>query len=183
MFHACPSAYDIRFMAKESLFKIPFLGWGMSRSGFVPIRRENPRHSAELLQNLAAQRAPYSYINFPEGTRSADGRLQPLKRGAIGLALRLNMPVVPVTIIDACHANPKGARRVRPGEVQVVFHEPLELAGSAGFQPANEGGQDGRAPEGRQDACAPRINSRDAWLERIQETIASALPEDQKPCS
>src|SRR5208283_5071063 len=98
------------------------------------------------------------YINFPEGTRSADGRLQTFKRGAIGLALRLNLPVVPVTIIDACRANPKGSWRVRPGLVQVVFHEPLDLGSGA--------------------ATGSR---RADWLEHLQATIAAVLPEDQKP--
>jgi len=145
-------------MAKESLFKIPFLGWGMSLSGFVPIRRENPRHSAELFQDMARAQAQHSYIVFPEGTRSSDGRLQPLKRGAIGLVLRLNQPVVPVTIIDACRANPKEALCVRAGMVQVVFHEPIAVEASA----------------------APG-QVRDELLEKVYAAIASALPEDQLP--
>ena len=154
LMQACPATQDLRFMAKESLFKIPFFGWGMSRSGFVPIRRQSPRHSAELFQNLAAKDQLYSFVNFPEGTRSPGGRLQPFKKGALGLALRLNLPAVPVSIIDGCRANPNGSLRVRPGLVRVVFHEPLDLASGGG---------------------------RDEWLERIHATIAAALPEDQKP--
>src|SRR5581483_5298261 len=95
---ACFPAYNVRFLAKESLFKIPIMGWAMGRSGFVPIRRESPRHSAELFQAMTkAGKIPFSYIIFPEGTRSADGRLQSFKKGSIGLALRLGLPVVPVS--------------------------------------------------------------------------------------
>ncbi|MFH0939498.1 MAG: lysophospholipid acyltransferase family protein [Planctomycetota bacterium] len=158
LFHACPIIQDVRFMAKESLFKIPFLGWGMSLTGFVPIRRENARHSATLIQDMARATPQFSYIIFPEGTRSSNGRLQPLKRGAIGLVMRLNQPIVPVTIVDACRANPKGTARVRSGTVQVIFHEPITIA-----------------------VGATKENTRDELLETIYNTIASALPEDQKP--
>jgi 1-acyl-sn-glycerol-3-phosphate acyltransferase len=144
-------------MSKESLFKIPFMGWAMSRSGFIPIRRENARHSAEIFQEMIAgkEAIKYTYILFPEGTRSEDGRLQPLKKGSIGLALRLGLPVIPVTLIDACRANPKGTYHVRSGTVHVIFHEPISLEGQSREQ-------------------------RDELLERIHRTIASALPDDQR---
>jgi 1-acyl-sn-glycerol-3-phosphate acyltransferase len=149
--------FNVRFMSKESLFKIPFMGWAMSRSGFIPIRRENARHSAEIFQEMIAGKGAikYTYILFPEGTRSEDGRLQPLKKGSIGLALRLGLPVIPVTLIDACRANPKGTYRVRSGTVHVIFHEPISLEGQSREQ-------------------------RDDLLERIHRTIASALPDDQR---
>ena len=154
---ACFPTFNVRFMAKESLFRIPFMGWAMSRTGYIPIRRENARHSAEIFQEMIAAKEAikYSYILFPEGTRSEDGRMQPLKKGSIGLALRLGLPVIPVTLIDAYRANPKGTYRVRAGTVHVIFHEPISLEGQTREQ-------------------------RDALLERIQTAIASALPEDQR---
>jgi 1-acyl-sn-glycerol-3-phosphate acyltransferase len=157
LFGACQTEHDVRFMAKESLFKIPFLGWGMSRTGFVPIRRENARHSAELFQAITREKPEHSYVIFPEGTRSPDGRLQPLKRGSFGLALRMNVPIVPVTLIDACRANPKGRYLVRPGTVRLVFHEPI--------QPPQASHRDGR----------------DELLEKVNAAILSALPADQRP--
>jgi 1-acyl-sn-glycerol-3-phosphate acyltransferase len=154
---ACFPKLNVRFMSKESLFKIPFMGWAMSRTGFIPIRRENARHSAELFQEMIAgkETIKYSYILFPEGTRSEDGRLQPLKKGSIGLALRLGLPVVPVTLIDACRANPKGRILVRAGTVHVIFHEPISLEGQT-------------------------RENRDELMERIHAKIGSALPEDQR---
>jgi 1-acyl-sn-glycerol-3-phosphate acyltransferase len=159
---ACPYSCQVRFMAKESLFKIPFMGWGMSRSGFVPIRRENPRHSAELFQQLLESPwgMKFSYIIFPEGTRSEDGRLQPLKMGAIGLISRLKWPVVPVTIVDTCRANPKGTYKIRSGNVQIVFHDPIP-------------------PSGTTDEKAGR-KLRNELAAKITADILSALPEDQK---
>ena len=163
LFQACRGHQQIRFMAKESLFKIPFIGWGMSLTGFIPIRRENARHSAEQVQGLKQSKKSfgYSYIVFPEGTRSPDGRLQAFKKGSIGMAQRLGLPLAPVTIVDACRANPKGTYRVRTGTVRVVFHEPIPIAADA---PAIQG----RA-------------ARDALAQNIFDTVASALPEEQKP--
>ena len=192
LLQACLPTHDVRFMAKESLFKIPVFGWGMRLSGFIPIRRHSARHSAEIFQEMlgtpgstgipardttvpaggtgvpaggtgvparVSQQSPgsRSYIIFPEGTRSPDGRLQPFKKGAIGLALRMNLPIVPVTLIDACHANPKGRYLVRPGTVRVIFHEPLSVAADSGRE--------------RRDALAAQLFA----------TICSALPQDQQP--
>jgi 1-acyl-sn-glycerol-3-phosphate acyltransferase len=168
---ACLPTHDVRFMAKESLFRIPVFGWGMRLSGFIPIRRHSARHSAEVFQEMLGtpgstgvparvpEQSPnsHSYIIFPEGTRSPDGRLQPFKKGAIGLALRMNLPIVPVTLIDACHANPKGKYLVRPGTVRVIFHEPLNVAADSGRE------------------------QRDALAAQLFATICSALPQDQQP--
>ena len=153
LFQACGGEFHPRFMAKESLFKIPFFGWGMRGGGFIPIRRESARHSAEMFKAMQREFIRYSYINFPEGTRSEDGRLQPFKRGAIGLALRLKVPIVPVTIIDACRANPKARICLRPGTVHVVFHEPVQPGPGT---------------------------ARDELMARLHATIGSALPEEQK---
>ncbi|MCY3023203.1 MAG: lysophospholipid acyltransferase family protein [Planctomycetota bacterium] len=160
----CMQTHDVRFMAKESLFRIPIFGWGMKATGFVPIRREQARHSAELLKGMAqAQSAGgLSYLSFPEGTRSPDGRLQPLKKGAVGLALRMGLPIVPVTLIDAVRANPKKSLRIRAGTVQVVFHEPV-------------------CPETGADGHGVNRELRDDIAARIYETLLSALPDEQRP--
>ena len=161
LMNACLPAFNVRFLAKESLFKLPFMGWAMSRTGYIPIRRENPRHSAEQFQQISKTPAkiPYSYIIFPEGTRSPEGRLQPFKKGSIGLALRMGLPVVPVSLIDACRANPKGKFAVRSGTVRVVFHAPIEL-------PPTEG---------------PNRENRDALEQQVYAAVLSALPDDQRP--
>ena len=159
---ACLKSHDVRFMAKESLFRIPFLGWGIGGNGFIPIRRENARHAANTFKEIAAKNsADYSYIIFPEGTRSEDGRLKEFKRGAIAMILKLNRPLVPVSIVDACRANPKGRWLVRSGTVRVIFHEPI-APDAALF------GGDERA-------------LRDAMTTKLHEAVASGLPDDQKP--
>jgi 1-acyl-sn-glycerol-3-phosphate acyltransferase len=162
LMQACFPDFNVRFFAKESLFKIPFMGWSLGATGFIPIRRESPRHSAEIFKQMAKRKnaLPYSYIVFPEGTRSPDGRLQPFKKGSFGLAVRLGIPVVPVTLIDACRVNPKGSYKLRKGTVQVVFHEPIPVNST------DDGGS-------RED--------RDALLDKVYAAVLSALPDDQRP--
>ncbi|MGD0091166.1 MAG: lysophospholipid acyltransferase family protein [Planctomycetota bacterium] len=167
---ACLRTHDVRFLAKESLFRIPFFGWGMRLSEFIPIRRERARHSAQIFQEMigahssgdatvpaSAAAGGRSYIIFPEGTRSPDGRLQAFKKGAIGLALRMNLPVVPVTLIDACRANPKNRYLVRPGTVRVFFHDAIPVAADSGRE------------------------QRDQLAAQVYTVIRSALPDDQQP--
>ncbi len=119
-----------RFVAKKSLFRIPVLGWAIAAAGFVPIDRSNLSKAVKSLEQAGARiREGNPVILFPEGTRSKDGRLRPFKKGAFHLALKAQVPIVPVTIqgsFDKLHPN---SLRIRPGLVQVRFGEPLQVAG------------------------------------------------------
>jgi len=68
-------------------------------------------------------------IVFPEGTRSADGILQPFKRGAFALALRSGLPIVPSAILGSGAVMPKGSFRIRSGTICVRFAEPVSVEG------------------------------------------------------
>jgi 1-acyl-sn-glycerol-3-phosphate acyltransferase len=71
----------------------------------------------------------YSYLIFPEGTRSRDGKIQAFRRGGFFLALESGAPIVPVTIRGTFELMPKGQWRARKGRVRVAFHEPVPLGG------------------------------------------------------
>jgi 1-acyl-sn-glycerol-3-phosphate acyltransferase len=115
-----------RFVAKRSLFFIPFFGWSLKVSGFIPIERRSYRRAYESLERAAdAIRAGRSVVLFPEGTRSRSGKLQPFKRGAFHLAVRARVPVVPVAISGTGRALPPGRWKVRPGSVRVSFAPPI----------------------------------------------------------
>ncbi len=72
----------------------------------------------------------YSYLIFPEGTRSLDGRLGPFRRGGFFLALETGAPIVPVTIRGTRELMPKRQPFARRGRVEVVFHDPIPTAGT-----------------------------------------------------
>jgi 1-acyl-sn-glycerol-3-phosphate acyltransferase len=117
--------FQLRIIAKESLGKIPFMGWHLLRAGHVLVDRSNP--GAGVVKRMARLvAAGHSLIVFPEGTRSVDGVIGRFKGGSFVIALQSALPVVPITITGSRHVMTKGELTVRPGEVSLVVHEPIE---------------------------------------------------------
>jgi 1-acyl-sn-glycerol-3-phosphate acyltransferase len=80
---------QFRFVAKRSLFKMPFLGWHLKRSGHIPVDRERPREAMRSLDEAAEKiRAGSSVILFPEGHRSRNGKIGQFKSGSFYLAIQ-----------------------------------------------------------------------------------------------
>jgi 1-acyl-sn-glycerol-3-phosphate acyltransferase len=119
-----------RFVAKRELTYVPFFGWALALSDQIVIDRSNRRRSVLSLRRAAARvREGVNVIIFPEGTRSPDGRLQPLKSGGFHLALEAQAPIIPVTVSGSLHLIPKRSLRVRSGRVRVVYGEPIPTRG------------------------------------------------------
>jgi 1-acyl-sn-glycerol-3-phosphate acyltransferase len=113
-------------LAKKELFRIPLLGRGFRMGAFVPVDRNNREAAKTSLRHAAGVlRSGINLTIFPEGTRSQDGRLLPLKKGPFYLAMDTGVPVVPVTILNTRELWPKGSPWIRSGPVQVIFHPPL----------------------------------------------------------
>ncbi len=130
-----PSA---RFVAKESIFRIPVLGWAMAAAGFVPIDRGNRSRAVRSLQAAAEKvRAGRPVVLFPEGTRSTIGSMLPFKKGPFHLALQAGVPVVPIAISGSGRILPRRSLRVTPGPVLVSFLPPIDVAE---FQPDDHDG-------------------------------------------
>jgi 1-acyl-sn-glycerol-3-phosphate acyltransferase len=120
---------NARFLAKESLFRIPVLGWAMTASGCIPIDRSNRARAMRSLEQAAARvRAGRSVVFFPEGTRSRDGKLAPFKKGGFHLALQAEVPVVPVAISGSYRILRPASLQVRPGPLRVHLMAPLHPA-------------------------------------------------------
>lgn len=119
---------DVRMMAKASLFRIPVFGQVMLLAGFVPIRREDRHAAVEAVEQAAERlRAGLDFVVFPEGTRSRDGKLLPLKKGPFFLAEEGGVAVVPVRVEGAREVMPKGGKVIYPGEVSVEICAPIEI--------------------------------------------------------
>lgn len=118
---------QFRWTAKASLFRIPFLGWAMSRIGYIPIERESPKKAYKsMLQAAEKVKNGISVMIFPEGTRSPDGHLQPFKKGVFLIALKSQAPILPITIKGTNKIMRKGDWRTYPGNVQIIIDQPLE---------------------------------------------------------
>jgi len=119
---------QLRIVAKASLGRFPFLGWHLSRTGHLLVRRENPGASVfRRMAGLVAHGA--SLIVFPEGTRSLDGRLGRFKGGPFLIAIDAGLPLVPVTVAHSRHVMLKGRLMTCPGTVEVIVHEPIPTVG------------------------------------------------------
>jgi 1-acyl-sn-glycerol-3-phosphate acyltransferase len=120
-----------RVILKKSILRIPVVGMGMRHVGFVPVDRKGIEGGKKSIARAAAlmRRRGYSFLIFPEGTRSRDGRLGPFRRGGFFLALETGAPIVPVTIQGTYELMPKKQWFARSGRIRVVFHEPVPVAG------------------------------------------------------
>lgn len=120
----------VLILVKEEFFRIPVLGRAMRQRGFIPVDRKQREKSIRSIDRAAeALRAGRSFLVFPEGTRSADGRLLPFKKGVFIMALKAAVPIVPVSISGSAKIMPKGRAWVKPGTVQITFHDPIATGG------------------------------------------------------
>jgi 1-acyl-sn-glycerol-3-phosphate acyltransferase len=120
----------IRFMAKISLFKIPFFGWALARAGFIPIDRKNRRTAVKSF-DLAADRIRKgnTIVIFPEEGRSRQREMRPFQRGAYLLALKAERTIVPIAIDGTYDIFPATRWSVSAGPVTVRVGTPLPTAG------------------------------------------------------
>jgi 1-acyl-sn-glycerol-3-phosphate acyltransferase len=123
--------FSFKFIAKRSLFLIPFLGWAMKRAGHISLDRENPRKALQAMDEAAKRiQDGTNILVFPEGTRSVDGNLLPFKTGVFSLAMKAHVPIVPVGICGTAALQPEGYQvPVQGGAVSIHLGEPIPVAG------------------------------------------------------
>ena len=122
--------YQFRFFAKQSLFKIPFLGTHLRRAGHLPVDRSSVRASLRSMSaggRLIAERG-ISVLLFPEGGRSPRG-LREFKDGAAYIAIKAGVPVVPIALVGMGPLLPMGSIHIRRGKVVLRAGDPIPTAG------------------------------------------------------
>jgi 1-acyl-sn-glycerol-3-phosphate acyltransferase len=123
------------FLAKKELFRIPVFRQGIELIDVTPIDRRD-REAAVASTRLAAEKLQrgISYVGFPEGTRSVDGRLKEFRKGLFHMALAARVPVVPVVINDTRLVMRKGKNYCLPGDVSLQILPPV---GTDGYSSEN----------------------------------------------
>ena len=118
-----------RVILKKPVLRIPIVGTAMRFVGFVPVDRKGEEGGKKSIARAAAmmRERGYSFLIFPEGTRSRDGKLQRFRRGGFFLALETGAPIVPVVIRGTFELMPKGQLYARRGKVRVEFLEPVPV--------------------------------------------------------
>ncbi len=147
----------IAVLLKQSLFKWPIVGQAFRSAHFIPVNRSAHESAVASVEKATeAMRAGQSFLIYPEGTRSPDGRLQRFKKGAVVMAIRAGVPIVPIACSGAQKIMGKRSMVIRPGEIVVEFLEPI-------------------------DASKYSLEERETLNERIRAALAAGLPPDQRP--
>jgi 1-acyl-sn-glycerol-3-phosphate acyltransferase len=110
----------VSFLARDSLFRVPVIGWILQNTYVMPINRE-AANTSSLREAIRRLKHGFYVGIFPEGTRSDSGEVGELKPGFLALMRRADVPIHPVGIAGAYQALPRGAWFLRPGKVRVVF--------------------------------------------------------------
>lgn len=147
---------DIKWMMKKELRKIPGVGFGSEKVGHIFIDRSNSKKALESINEAKKKLVNgTSVVIFPEGTRSQTGELGPFKRGAFKIAYDLNLPILPITVVNTKNIMPANSINILPGRVKMVIHEPIQLNHFSEKEP-------------------------DRMIEEVRLRISSALPAQKK---
>ena len=146
----------VAILLKRSLFRYPIAGQAFRLAQFIPVDRFD-RDSAIVSIEKATEaiRAGQSFLIYPEGTRSSDGRLQELKKGTAVMAIKAGVPIVPIACSGAHRVMEKRKLYIKPGDILVEFLAPI-------------------------DASQYTFEQRDALTTRLHDELAAGLPRDQR---
>ncbi len=128
VFAALP--FQFRILAKKELWPIAFIGWYLDRSGQIPVDTRNPHATLSSLgAAVKALRAGMPLFVLPEGGRTPDGELQTFLSGAAYLAIRAQVPLVPIALAGVYDLLPIHTRHLYPGELTLTAGEPIDTTG------------------------------------------------------
>ena len=128
IFAALP--FPFRILARSDLWRLPFIGWHLNRSGQIAVAVDNPRASiASLTTGVRALKAGMPLFVFPEGGRSRDGQLQPFMSGPAYMAIRAAVPVIPMALVGTYELLPIHTRHFSSRPLELRIGAPIPTAG------------------------------------------------------
>jgi 1-acyl-sn-glycerol-3-phosphate acyltransferase len=144
-------------MVKKEFFRVPIIGRGMVARGFIRVDRRNREQALQAVEKgVEALKAGKSFVVYPEGTRSPDGRLQSFKKGVFVMALKAGAPIIPISVSGSNKIMPKGKFVMRPGVVRITIHKAVATEGYT-------------------------IEDREIIIERVRQAILAGLEKDEWP--
>jgi 1-acyl-sn-glycerol-3-phosphate acyltransferase len=139
------------------LFEYPIVGQAFHLARFIPVDRYNRDSAITSLEKATESlKSGQSFLIYPEGTRSPDGRLQEFKKGTVVMAIKAGVPLVPVACSNAHRIMKKRSMKIYPGGILVEFLAPI-------------------------DSTQYTLEQRDALNDRLHDGLAVGLPPDQRP--
>ncbi len=147
----------IAILLKRSLFDWPIVGQAFHIAHFIPVDRRKRDSAIESVDKaIDALRNGQSFLVYPEGTRSPDGRLQPFKKGTAVMAIKSGVPIVPVACSNAHRIMEKRKLNIHPGTILVEFLDPI-------------------------DSSKYTLEQRETLTQELHDRLAAGLPPDQRP--
>jgi len=147
----------IAILLKKSLFEYPIVGQAFHLAHFIPVDRFHRDSAITSLEKATESlRNGQSFLIYPEGTRSPDGRLQEFKKGTSVMAIKAGVPIVPVACSNAHRIMEKRKLNITPGDILVEFLDPI-------------------------NSKEYTLEQRDALNDRLHDELAAGLPPDQRP--
>jgi 1-acyl-sn-glycerol-3-phosphate acyltransferase len=122
--------FQFRILAKAPLWKIPFIGWYLERSGQVPIDQSSSRAGVVSLgRGAKTLEAGMPMVIFPEGGRAFNGKLQSMVAGAAWMAIKAQVPLVPLTLVGTYELLPIHVYALKPRPLKLIVGEPISTVG------------------------------------------------------
>jgi 1-acyl-sn-glycerol-3-phosphate acyltransferase len=122
--------FQFRILAKQALWKIPFIGWYLNRSGQVPVDSNSTRSAiASLNRGVTALKAGMPLVLFPEGGRTETGQLQAFMSGCAFMAIKAQVPLVPIALVGTYELLPIHTYHLTPRPLLAVIGEPIATEG------------------------------------------------------
>jgi 1-acyl-sn-glycerol-3-phosphate acyltransferase len=122
--------WEMKWLSKEAIFRIPVMGWMMRLAGDIAVRRNNPQSRALALEEVRDRLSKkVSVMIMPEGTRSPREGLLPFRSGAFRLAVETGTPILPIVVAGTRHAMAKDSMRFNRARAVVQVLEPIETVG------------------------------------------------------
>lgn len=147
----------VLILTKKEFFKLPVVGRAFLLRGFIPVdRKDRDRALQAVEQAVVALKAGHSFLAYPEGTRSRDGRLQPFKKGVFVMAIEAGVPIVPISVSGGSKIMRKGELAMHPGVVRITVHDPIPTAGLS-------------------------MDDREKVMEAVRRSILSGLSQEEWP--
>ncbi len=128
MFSSMPR--EFRVLARQNLWKIPFLGWHLHRAGHIPVHRDSPRAAARNIGEAADKlREGHSILMFPEGGRTRQPVMREFKPGAAYIAIKAQVPIVPMALVGTRKILAPASSHLHPGVAALRVGRPIPTAG------------------------------------------------------
>ena len=121
---------EFRVLARHNLWRIPFLGWHLNRAGHIPVHRESPRSAVRNIGEAAEKlREGHSILMFPEGGRTRQPVMRKFKPGAAYIAIKAQVPIVPMGLVGTRKILPPASSHLHPGIAEVRIGKPISTTG------------------------------------------------------